>query len=162
MNLPMTTTSLPDDPYLFSTVLAPVPEVLKEARDLVEFAFGQWGLDGYVARLVVTELVSNAIKASAPDGHIVVRVHLNGDRPTLEVWDQSDELPVIKTAGGDDEAGRGIFLVDALSDRWGVRPLLEVGKVVWAELPRTEAEDEVATPRSGSGPEKDVGSQPGG
>jgi anti-sigma regulatory factor (Ser/Thr protein kinase) len=137
MNLPMTTTSAPDDPYLFSTVLAPVPEMVGEARDLVELAFTRWGLDGYLARLVVTELVSNAIKASAPDEHIIVRVHLDGDRPTLEVWDQSDELPVLKAAGGDDEAGRGVFLVDALCDRWGVRPLVETGKVVWAQLPRT-------------------------
>jgi anti-sigma regulatory factor (Ser/Thr protein kinase) len=140
MNLPMTTTSVPDDPYLFSTVLAPVPEVIKEARELVELAFTQWGLDGYVGRLVVTELVSNAIKASAPEAHLIVRVYLNEDRPTLEVWDQSDELPVIKAAGGDEEAGPGVFLIDALCDRWGVRPLVETGKVVWVQVPRTEAD----------------------
>jgi hypothetical protein len=120
----------------FMVVLKPVPEATKEGRDLIEFAFGSWGLDTYTPRLVVSELVTNAVRVSPEGRYVVVRAHLNAGVPTIEVWDGSDEPPVLRTGDVTDEGGRGLFIVDLLCVRWGVRPCTEGGKVVWAELPR--------------------------
>jgi anti-sigma regulatory factor (Ser/Thr protein kinase) len=127
-----------DDPYLFQSVLKPLPEAAREARDLIGTAFTLWGLEPYDARLVVTELFSNAAKASPPDGHIVVRAYLRSDRPILEVWDQSPDALILRPMEDDAETGRGLFVIDAYATNWGVRPLDEGGKLIWAELPRVE------------------------
>ncbi|MGI8335283.1 ATP-binding protein [Actinomadura scrupuli] len=122
-----------DDP--FTMVLEPVPEAVGQARDLVGTVFAGWGLDADTARLIVSELATNAVRVCAPDQYVVVRAHLTGSVPTIEVWDCSDETPVAGDPGLTDESGRGLLLVGLLSSRWGVRPRTEGGKVVWAELP---------------------------
>ncbi|WP_067456548.1 ATP-binding protein [Actinomadura macra] len=123
------------DGDLFVLVLKPVPEACKEARDLVGFAFLHWGLEDYTARLVVSELITNAVRASAAGQHIVVRVLLaDGETPTIEVWDQSGEMPTVQAAGPAEETGRGLFLVEQLVRSWGTRPLAEGGKITWARL----------------------------
>ncbi|WP_169336551.1 ATP-binding protein, partial [Nocardiopsis prasina] len=43
-------------------------------------------------------------------------------------------LPRIRSAGADDEGGRGLYLVDQLAARWGSRPTPD-GKAVWFEVP---------------------------
>lgn len=52
----------------------------------------------------------------------------------IEVHDPDVRLPRIRQAGETDEGGRGLYLVDALSARWGARPT-DAGKFVWFELP---------------------------
>jgi serine phosphatase RsbU (regulator of sigma subunit) len=52
----------------------------------------------------------------------------------IEVHDPDVRLPRIRQAGETDEGGRGLYLVDALSARWGARPT-DAGKYVWFELP---------------------------
>ncbi|MQA93255.1 MAG: SpoIIE family protein phosphatase [Streptosporangiales bacterium] len=52
----------------------------------------------------------------------------------VEVFDQDLRLPRIRSAGENDEGGRGLYLVDQLANRWGSRPTKE-GKAVWFELP---------------------------
>lgn len=123
-----------DDPFIFTLVLKAVPEAIKEARDLVGFAFGHWGLEDYVARTVASELVTNAVVHGSRDGqYVVARTYLlDGGLPVIEVWDQSGDVPVVQVAGADDEGGRGLFLMEQLVVRWGVRPLNEGGKVVFA------------------------------
>lgn len=83
------------------------------------------------AALLVTELVSNAVRhAGTP---VTVRATLLGGLLRLEVEDGSTR-PVRDKA--DDlmaENGRGLLLVDALADRWGVEAHPH-GKQVWAEL----------------------------
>jgi len=56
----------------------------------------------------------------------------------IEVADSDLRLPRLRVADVDDEGGRGLYLVDALADRWGTRPLDE-GKVVWFELVTNQA-----------------------
>ena len=51
----------------------------------------------------------------------------------VEVHDQDVRTPRVRIASANDEGGRGLFLVDQLSRRWGVRPT-PVGKVVWFQL----------------------------
>ncbi len=52
----------------------------------------------------------------------------------VEVFDQDLRLPRIRSAGENDEGGRGLYLVDQLAKRWGSRPTPE-GKAVWFEIP---------------------------
>ncbi len=53
----------------------------------------------------------------------------------IEVTDtRSDELPRQQPASAEDESGRGLCLVDALADRWGVSEERFPRKTVWAEL----------------------------
>jgi hypothetical protein len=51
----------------------------------------------------------------------------------VEVSDSGDELPHQRTPGELASSGRGLMLLDILSDRWSVRPESE-GKTVWFEL----------------------------
>jgi hypothetical protein len=50
------------------------------------------------------------------------------------VLDPSDEAPVLRLPAGAEEAGRGLQIVDALSDVWGWSPVAGRGKAVWAIL----------------------------
>jgi len=50
-----------------------------------------------------------------------------------EVHDPDVRLPRLRVAAETDEGGRGLYLVDALSTRWGARPT-RTGKAVWFEL----------------------------
>jgi PAS domain S-box-containing protein len=52
----------------------------------------------------------------------------------VEVFDPDLRLPRIRSAGENDEGGRGLYLVDQLATRWGSRPTQD-GKAVWFEVP---------------------------
>ncbi len=100
------------------------------------------------AELVISELVTNAVRASTDErGHpryangrmpvIHVRMLADGVRLLLEVWDMAPALPVVRHAADDDEAGRGLQLVEALAYRWNWQTVPSwPGKCVWAELRR--------------------------
>jgi anti-sigma regulatory factor (Ser/Thr protein kinase) len=111
------------------------PEAIKEVRDWVGVILDSWGLDSYVARTVVSELATNAVRhGSTPEDPLVVRVYLRDGRPVLEAWDRSDEPPVVGAPDDLSESGRGLLLMTQIATRWGTRPLSEGGKVVWAEI----------------------------
>ncbi len=61
---------------------------------------------------------------------------LRGDQILIEVRDCTDATPEVALPDGLAVNGRGMFLVDALSKEWGVRPEEEGGKTVWAKVPR--------------------------
>ena len=139
-----------DWPLSSSLVLGALPTAAPCARLHVRTIMWEWGL-GEAAEnieLVVSELVTNAVLASCePDGSpryengVVglpcVRLRLSSDRVRVlvEVWDENPRTPQPKTARMDEENGRGLMLVDALSERWGSdRVPGWGGKVVWAEL----------------------------
>jgi PAS domain S-box-containing protein len=52
----------------------------------------------------------------------------------VEVFDPDLRLPRVRSAGENDEGGRGLYLVDQLATRWGSRPTQD-GKAVWFEIP---------------------------
>lgn len=81
--------------------------------------------------LCTDELVTNAIVHVASEIEVVVRRLGGGVR--VEVHDRSSRPPLRKVVEPDAESGRGLALVEALSDRWGVmaEPL---GKAVWFEV----------------------------
>lgn len=86
--------------------------------------------------LLVSELATNAMQASRDVERISpVRLWLLADKvqALILVWDASPRLPVRVNVGGDAESGRGLLLVESISDRWAwYFPQETGGKVVWA------------------------------
>ncbi|MCX4881727.1 ATP-binding protein [Streptomyces sp. NBC_00847] len=87
--------------------------------------------------LVVSELMTNAVTHGCVPGtsgrQIAMSIEKAGNVYRIEVRDtQSDGMPVLGEPDALGGEGRGLILVDFLSDKWGVRPE-RVGKTVWAE-----------------------------
>ncbi|MFI6320884.1 SpoIIE family protein phosphatase [Nonomuraea sp. NPDC050556] len=70
----------------------------------------------------------------AGDKEFTLRIRRGDESVWVEVFDQDLRLPRIRSAGENDEGGRGLYLVDQLAKRWGSRPTRE-GKAVWFEIP---------------------------
>ncbi|WAP60709.1 SpoIIE family protein phosphatase [Streptomyces sp. S465] len=90
-----------------------------------------WGLEelALVSELVVSELVTNAIRYGQPP----IRLRLIHDRSLIcEVSDHSSTAPHLRRARVFDEGGRGLLLVAQLTQRWGTR-YARLGKTIWAE-----------------------------
>jgi anti-sigma regulatory factor (Ser/Thr protein kinase) len=81
--------------------------------------------------LVVSELVTNAV--SQGDGPVRVTLEAEAGSLRIEVFDSGHRMPSLADSGVDDTGGRGLHLVDAVSDAWGVLEELH-GKTVWARL----------------------------
>jgi anti-sigma regulatory factor (Ser/Thr protein kinase) len=80
---------------------------------------------------VASELAANAVEhAGVP---VELRAFATRQRVVVETTDRSALPPVRRRSGHDDERGRGLALVAALSDAWGVRLGLG-GKTTWAEF----------------------------
>ncbi|MDP9417399.1 MAG: ATP-binding protein, partial [Actinomycetota bacterium] len=83
------------------------------------------------AALVVTELVANGVRhAGTP---LIMRLMPIAQGIRLEIADDSSREVRARDAKLLDEGGRGLFLVDALAERWGV-DAHPAGKRVWAEI----------------------------
>ncbi|MEU9238713.1 ATP-binding protein [Streptomyces shenzhenensis] len=139
--------------------LAPTPRAVGNARRSVGELLGMWGVSEEArdnAVLVTSELVTNAIVHSA-GRRIVCRVHADADRIRIEVEDQNGSiiaLPAPRRARPDEQNGRGLFLVDALSLDWGVASAPEgrpSSRVVWAEL-STAPDAPLTTPHTAGDP----------
>lgn len=81
--------------------------------------------------LVVSELVTNAVRAGSPT--IDVSIAVENARVVVRVADRGSGWPEERIAGIHDTGGRGLALVSALSAAWGVR-MASAGKVVWSEI----------------------------
>lgn len=94
---------------------------------------GDWGLGPLKdnALLVVSELVTNAVKQRDVFQFVLDR---DGERALVEVTDAGPGKPAVKNAGETDIGGRGLLLVEAISDDWGVRFETGGGKTVWAVI----------------------------
>lgn len=69
-----------------------------------------------------------------PRREFLLRLRRGASSIWVEVFDHDLRLPRIRSAGADDEGGRGLYLVDQLATRWGSRPTSD-GKFVWFEIP---------------------------
>ena len=76
-------------------------------------------------------MVTNAVTHAGTS--LTVLLHLNGTTVHVSVTDQEHNLPEHQMAAPAEEHGRGVHLVELLSDRWGASPTPE-GKRVWAEF----------------------------
>ncbi|MCI3226138.1 ATP-binding protein [Streptomyces sp. NP-1717] len=116
--------------------LASRPESALAARRLTHVVvLRQWALSPQMAEhavLLVSELVGNAVRHT---GARVFGLRMLRRRGwiRIEVRDPSRGLPCLLPVREMDTSGRGLFLVDKLSDRWGV-DLLPRGKTTWFEM----------------------------
>ncbi|MFK0172715.1 SpoIIE family protein phosphatase [Streptomyces sp. NPDC090306] len=109
------------------------PALVAPLRKQVVDRLDEWELSDavFTAELVVSELVTNAIRYGARP----IRLRLIHDATTLicEVSDSSHTAPHLRRARTFDEGGRGLLLVAQLTRRWGTRHTAD-GKTIWAEL----------------------------
>ncbi len=137
---------MPDGPLsVVTSTLAPEPRSAGTARATVRDALQRWGQPELAdtACLLVTEILTNAIQhARCP-----IRMHLcrAANEIIVEVTDDSPQFPERRLPADDEEAGRGLQLVDALATSWGTRPAVP-GKTVWCTL-RIPAGRERGRPR---------------
>lgn len=128
-----------DDTAVLALLLTTAPDLelrlateassARTARHAVRALLAQAGVDTDVAALLVTELVANTARY-AGEGSIDVRATLRGETVRIEVDDDSGDLPGDqREPRWEQESGRGLLLVEALSERWGVE-LLPTGKRV--------------------------------
>jgi anti-sigma regulatory factor (Ser/Thr protein kinase) len=111
--------------------LEPDVSSLAAARRFVTATLEEWRVDESRidrAQLVATELVANAIvhACSAP----VLSLVADGSELVLRVADKSRGRPVTREPTTDAAGGRGLLMVEALGNRWGVDEN-GPGKVVW-------------------------------
>jgi hypothetical protein len=140
------------------------------ARIFTVMVLGGWGLTALCedGELVAGELTANVIRAAARSGGhpphgdagelpvMWVRLLSDGSRVQVEVWDNipaARGVPALRHADPDEESGRGLELVDAVSLDWGWEHQPGEGlKRVWALLG--------ASPTRLSEQVTDVGRQP--
>jgi anti-sigma regulatory factor (Ser/Thr protein kinase) len=128
----------------FAQLLSPTRRGARLARLLAEQQLADWGWPRggeatQDAVVIVAELAANAIQHGRVRGRDFRLVLILGSDGHLriEVTDaRADRLPQHAHAGPAGEAGRGLLIVTALADRWGVDhcPAPPARKTVWAEL----------------------------
>lgn len=113
--------------------LAPDPRAAKTARDHTVATLRDWGLDDSVdlAELLVSELVTNAIRYANSPSHLTLR--RGRSALYVEIADGDSRVPRLLHPTADDEGGRGLQLVAELATHWGARPT-RTGKTVWFQL----------------------------
>lgn len=132
-------------PRRTSLLLGALPSAVPCARLHTRQVLWEWGLskNAEIAELLLSELVTNAVQGArgiVSDLPVNVRLSANRDRLLIEVWDSNVRPPVSRVAEDgfpalDAERGRGLFLVETLSERWGWYPTRNPeGKVTWCEL----------------------------
>ncbi|MFG3290926.1 ATP-binding protein [Streptomyces sp. NPDC048179] len=120
------------------------------SRAALHAVLGGWGAGQDVleaAELVLSELVTNALRVPVPSGRQVgvriLRAPADG-LLRLEVSDAGSGTPEVRMPGDEETGGRGLLLVEATAHRWGVEEREGgIGKTVWAE---SKAPDIVAEP----------------
>ena len=118
-----------------ATLLPADASSARAARRFVRESLSPWGISAAViedAQLLVSELTTNAVRHG--QGAITVTVTLTVTTLRVGVQDASDVEPQRRVADLQDEGGRGIWLVDAMSTRHGTTQHPGAGKTDWFEL----------------------------
>jgi serine/threonine-protein kinase RsbW len=128
-------------PRLTAVALPGIPGSVPAARRHVRAALVLHGLGEFAedAAIIISELVGNAVRHACGNGAATIGVTLTwaGSPPavTVVVSDSSSQGPVRRETPADDEQGRGLQIVEALSVHWGWR-CEDGGKAVFAVLAR--------------------------
>ena len=104
------------------------------ARCLTKAALRAWRLvpeTVETAELLVSELVTNSITASSGGRQVSIILRRLSGLVIAEVADTSQRAPLPRSASADDESGRGLMLVQALSKEWGYFFAPAGGKVTY-------------------------------
>jgi anti-sigma regulatory factor (Ser/Thr protein kinase) len=140
-----------DSPSAVACPLSRRPQSAQAARRLTRTTMRGWGLAFLAdsAETIVGEFVANAVThAATPEKprkqaealrrqsaeNMGLRLLRRTGEVICAVLDPSDDAPVLKDPGSVEESGRGLQMVDALSDVWGWSPVAGRGKAVWAIL----------------------------
>lgn len=124
--------------------LQALPSRIGQVRRILSAQLRYWHLDPLIDRAVlgVTELLTNVHRHAQPDKTCTVKIELVLDRLMVSVHDHDPRLPVVADIKDTEPlatCGRGLAMVAAVSESWGVRPEGESGKVVWFTLPTPSA-----------------------
>lgn len=153
VNVQMPSSSLPDataacvparEGRRFTVLLSPTLRGARLARRLTERQLADWQYPSESAEHIVAELVANAVqhgRVPGRDFRLTLALDTQGAL-RIEVTDlRAERIPRIPAASAPEqeviaEGGRGLLIVDALADRWGVDITAEppARKVVWATL----------------------------
>ncbi|MGX4690017.1 ATP-binding protein [Streptomyces sp. JNUCC 63] len=131
-----TTAQLDTDIHNFSVLLSSTPRGARLARLLAADQLRKWELPVEAASHVVAELAANAAThGRLPGRSFRLTLYVVGSTLRIEVTDtRGDRRPKLQEPDTDAESGRGLLLVDALADRWGVTEGRFQRKTIWAEL----------------------------
>ncbi|MEV7787625.1 ATP-binding protein [Streptomyces sp. NPDC088106] len=117
------------------------PGSLKSIRRFIRETIGAWGLTALADDLTsaVNELTTNAVQhaLTAPDearGRAWLGMTRAGNTVMCAVTDPSPTPPLRRRPACLAEAGRGLAVVDALTDQWGYAATAPGGKAVWVRL----------------------------
>ncbi|MGX1372065.1 anti-sigma regulatory factor (Ser/Thr protein kinase) [Streptomyces canus] len=124
--------------------LQALPSRIGQVRRILSAQLRYWHMDPLIDRAVlgVTELLTNVHRHAQPDKTCTVKIELLLDRLMVSVHDHDPRLPVVADIKDTEPlatCGRGLAMVAAVSESWGVRPDGESGKFVWFTLPTPSA-----------------------
>ena len=111
------------------------PREVSRVRHALAAALAEWGVtddDSDVAVLLTSEIVTNAILYGGPPMELHAELDGADLRVSVDDGGHQEVIPV-ENVKWYDRGGRGLHLVEALSNRWGVLDRLS-GKQVWFEL----------------------------
>jgi hypothetical protein len=131
-----------DSPAVAACPLGSGAQSGRTARKFTRSTLKEWGLASLAddAEAIVGEFVANAVShaaraaAAAAGQPLGLRLLRRTGEVMCAVLDPSDLAPVLRMPDRNEEAGRGLQMVDALSDVWGWSPVTGRGKAVWAIL----------------------------
>jgi anti-sigma regulatory factor (Ser/Thr protein kinase) len=113
------------------------PYRIQQIRRIVSAQLRYWRLDPLVdaASTGISELLANVHRHATPDKQCAVKLTLATDRLTVAVADHDTRLPYLQPTEPTATTGRGLAMVEAMSDGWGTDLLPDDGgKVVWFVL----------------------------
>lgn len=120
----------------WTAVLPPHARAAGLARQAISDVLVTWGLSEVedAAVLISSELIANSVvHTGGSASSLQLRLHAGDGWLRVEVHDCDPRPPQLQTPSGLDESGRGLLLVDAIADQWGVDGTA-AGKAVWAVL----------------------------
>ncbi|WP_079169187.1 ATP-binding protein [Streptomyces sp. CC77] len=138
-------------PSISELTLAATPNAVAWARrhtvDILQrWRFPDEGIE--VARLLVSELATNAIRHARPSetsdaaaattglGTIVLMLWPTDGGVVLAVSDPDRRPPTPRAPDASATGGRGLVLIQTMATRWGYSPTQpHPGKIIWAEVP---------------------------
>lgn len=126
----------------------------RHLRRILRLYLDGWGLAAVAddAELALTELIANVVR-HVPGRRCQTFIFRlpGGEGVRVEVADGCPKLPVVVEGDALDEGGRGLLLVDAVTDKWGVEMRRDGGgKAVWFEC--LAAADPLVTPSAPPAP----------
>ena len=110
-------------------------ESVRTGRHATRVVLSAWRLSRLEenAVLVVSELLTNAVRHARDTDAIELDLHATRAWLRIEIQDRDRQWPRPRVLNELSESGFGFVLIDALAAKWGVRET-ETGKAVWAEL----------------------------